>query len=76
MAGADGSPRAPDEATAPESWPLLQASCGRAQTFECMVCHCQIRQFGELPGDHFGGHFEGQDGASERQSELATASVS
>jgi hypothetical protein len=52
--------------------PLLQASCGPAQAFECMVCHCQVRQFGELPGDHF----EGQNGATGRQCELAAASVS
>jgi hypothetical protein len=32
--------------------------------------------FEESPGDHFEGHFEGQNAASERQSELATASVS
>jgi hypothetical protein len=54
------SPRAAYEAAAPESWPLLQARCGRAQAFECMVCHCQIRQFEKRPGDHFEGHFEGR----------------
>jgi hypothetical protein len=25
--------------------------------------HCEIRQFEELPGDHFEGHFEGQNAA-------------
>ena len=56
-------------------WPLLQVPRG-AQTLECMVGHCEIRLFEELPGDHFEGHFEGQNTASGRQSELAAAGVS
>src|SRR5258707_14360713 len=50
MAAADGSPGAADGATVPGSWSLLQAPCGRAQAFECMVGYCQIRQFDESPG--------------------------
>jgi hypothetical protein len=33
----------------------------RARAFECMVCHCQVRQFGASPGDHSEGHFEGAE---------------
>jgi hypothetical protein len=49
---------------------------GRARAFECVLYHCQIKRAGELPGDHLEGHFEGQNGASECQSGLASAGVS
>jgi glyoxylase-like metal-dependent hydrolase (beta-lactamase superfamily II) len=35
-------------------------SCGRAQASECMVCHCQIRQFDESKEDHFEGTLRGR----------------
>ena len=59
-----GSLGAADDAAAPGSWPLLQTPCGGAQSLECTVCHCQIAQFDESPGDHFEGQFEGQNGGN------------
>jgi hypothetical protein len=47
----------------------------RARTFECMVCHCQVRQFDASPGDHFEGQFEGQNGASGCLSKPVAACV-
>jgi hypothetical protein len=74
MAAADGSPQGANECTIRNAG-VLQARC-RGQAFECMVGDCRIRQFGESPADHFEGQFEGQNGASGRQCELAAASVS
>ena len=63
-------------AAVPGLSPLLQAPCDRARAFECMVYHRQLKQSGESPGDHLEGQFEGQNGAGERQCELAPASGS
>ena len=76
MAAAAGSPWAADEAHGARNEAAVTGAVRPARTFECTVCHCQVRQFGESPGDHFEGHLAGQNGASERQSELAAASVS
>jgi hypothetical protein len=54
----------------------VAGSARRARILECMVGHGEIRLFEELPGDHFEGHFEGQNAASGRQFKLAAAGVS
>jgi hypothetical protein len=46
------------------------------RAFERRVDDGKIRRFEQLQEDHFEGQFEGQNGASERQSGLAPASVS
>jgi hypothetical protein len=66
MAAADESTRAAHEATAPYHGRCYKHRAARKQAFECTVYHCHIRQFDESPGDHLEGHFEGQNGASER----------
>ena len=72
MTAADGSRGAVGGAAVPGLSPLLQAPCDRARAFECMVYHRQLKQSGESPGDHL----EGQNGAGERQCDLAPASGS
>ena len=46
------------------------------RAFECRVDDCESGRYGQPPGDHDEGQFEGQNGASGRLSELVAARVS
>jgi hypothetical protein len=76
MAAADGHRGSTDEAAAPEAWPLLRALVGSRRPSNVWSITVRSGSSVSHPGDHSEGQFEGQNGASESQSELAAASVS
>ena len=47
-----------------------------AGVVECPFGHTLDHAAGQSQGDHFEGHFEGQNGVSERQPESGSARVS